>query len=129
MINHFFKIISIVNHKTIKAKIIYMCFILYERTLTFIIMTYSRVISTKCKLACTLRRTRNFLYLSFLSFRFFLTVKDFVDARFYNDNISFFNSFESTLRTASEKFFLTHCFRFLFFDSQYVIDCQRLSTE
>ena len=112
MISHFFKIFSDINHKAMRAKIIYICFISYEKTLTFITMTYLRVISTRCRSTCTLRRARNFLYLSSLNFRFFLVVRDFVDARPYNNNMSFFDSFESTLKTTSKSIFSNTSFSF-----------------
>ena len=91
-----------------------MYFILYEKTLTFIIMIYSRVILIKCKSTCTFERIKNFLYLSFLNFRFFLIAKDFVDARFHNDKISFFDSFESTLKTTFESIFFNTLFSSFF---------------
>ena len=91
-----------------------MYFISYEKTLIFIIMIYSRIILTRCKSTCTLKRVKNFLYLSFLNFQFFLTAKDFVDARSRNNNTLFFDSFDSILRTASESIFFNISFSSFF---------------
>ena len=92
----------------------YICFISYDKIFKFIIVTYLRVMSIKCKSTWTLNNARNFLYLFFLYFLLlFFFAKDFcICARFWNDNTSFSEFFPSSLKTTSKKTFYKILFSF-----------------